>query len=105
MLLAPHRLHIRDGPLGFTHKDKLENSGHVFLMNDIILLTKLKIERDKNGNEIPKYVYVTTISVKDMALKDSGKKLQFYIEQKPEIWEFYSSDEEKKKKRMDRSSK
>jgi len=97
MILAPHRFYIRDGPLSFTHKDQLDNSGHVFLLNDIILLTKSKMEKDKNGEEITKYVYVTTISVKDMKLKDSGKKLQFYVLQGPEIWEFYCVDEDTKR--------
>jgi len=97
MLLAPHRLHIRDGPMAFTHKGQLENAGHVYLMNDIMVLTKAKVEKDKNMNDVTKYHYVTTIYVVDMELKDSGKKLQFYLSQGPELWEFYCTDEKNKR--------
>jgi len=98
LLMAPHRLYVRDGPLQFTHKGQMETSGQVFLFNDIMLLTKTKKEKDRKG-EVTRYPYVTTITLKNTTFKgkDTTQKKSFYLVQENDQWEFYCNDDDHKR--------
>uniref|UniRef100_A0A6B2L220 DH domain-containing protein n=1 Tax=Arcella intermedia TaxID=1963864 RepID=A0A6B2L220_9EUKA len=107
ILVAPHRMYIKDGLLKFTFKNETL-TGIVYILNDCIVLTQavLKI-KDKTVNLFKKTEtspqgttenhYLETVSLKDLEILYDPNQLQFSLQQGESKYDFLFDTEDNKR--------
>jgi len=117
ILVAPHRMYIKDGQVKFTYKGE-STSGNVYILNDCIVLTKTiaKSAKDNKGvvNILLKnkpitnenntaaptnleHHYLETITLKDLEIVEvSSTQIIIQIPQSSK-WDFFYDNEDSKR--------
>jgi hypothetical protein len=89
-LVVPHRLYIHDGKVDFLHKMK-RVTGHLYLMNDVVIITKYSTTTPVTHN------YINMFSLHTVTFREVGGdnfSLLIKTEDKMELFDFWCQPHE-----------
>jgi len=95
----PNRLYVFDGDIKYTLGTDTEVEGHLYVLNDIVLLARVKHKKQQKKKSI-RYEYIDTYKCQTAAVQDTGN-LQFNLVDGNKGWITFTCKTPQEKKKVD----